>query len=161
MWFLLKKMINLEGEMNFSRALACFGEHRSNHFAICIHRSIRLCMWNISKMFSLSIALRFSVLCVILVSVHPENRVKKMKILLKSHLDIPHSRTVVDHFPVLNSIHKDDISDCFKAEIDTKEINIFNLTMGEIIEEYFVCIICNRKSKFWKLWKLLDKSTCR
>ena len=42
-------------------------------------------------------------------------------------------------YPKLAMIPWNEIDNCYVAEIGSRDINIFNITIGEVITEYFVC----------------------
>ena len=56
---------------------------------------------------------------------------KEIKVDPMEHLNVT--------YPVLTSIPWNQIEDCYESSVGTKEVNIFNSTVVDIIREYFVC----------------------
>lgn len=99
-------------------------------------------------MFSLPVlALVLSLVSQIL---NAEHRVVRMKKVLSAHLDIPLERPIHEQFSFLKSIHEDDIADCFHPHVDSEHIDIFNLTMGGVVEKFFVSNKPNKNTKVIK-----------
>ena len=44
-------------------------------------------------------------------------------------------------FPKMEMIPWNEIGNCYVAEIGSRKVNIFNMTIGDVITEYFVCYL--------------------
>lgn len=94
----------------------------------------------------LLIVLAVGLLSCNLVNAHLHQRVSNFKKSLTSHFKINDGKVVVEHFPLLKSISPEDAEDCYEPQVeDDIHIDIFNMTLVDLVENFFVSIVSMRQ----------------